>query len=411
MTTLPVIKVNTPLVNIEGDEMAAVMWDIIKSELITPFLNINLRDFDLSVENRDRTDDNVTMEAAEEVRACGAGVKCATITPDEARVEEFGLKKMWKSPNGTMRNALGGTIFREPIVCKNVPCLVRAWKKPIVIARHAHADQYKCVNIKVKAGKAELVHTPADGGAAEAHVIADLAGDGVLLGMFNTRESVEDFARLNFRYALESGRNLYFSTKNTILKAYDGFFKDIFQALYDNEFKDAFAAKNIAYEHRLIDDMVAYALKSEGGYVWACKNYDGDVQSDMVAQGFGSLGLMKSALWAQNGEIRLTEAAHGTVTRHYRRHQQGEATSTNSAASIVAWAGALAFIAGKEQNTELARFAASLEQAVPGTIESGKMTKDLALLTGAQEHLNTKEFILAVRDTLVNTLSGAQQAA
>jgi isocitrate dehydrogenase len=391
------IPVANPVVNMEGDEMAGVMWRMIKERLVLPFLDIPLETYDLSVQERDRTGDEVTQAAAEAVRGRRVGVKCATITPDEARVKEFGLKKMWKSPNGTIRNKLGGTLFREPIVCRNVPCLVRAWTKPIVIARHAHGDQYAARNVAVPAGKIELCHTDASGKETR-YDVAELKGDGVVLGMYNTGESVEQFARLNFLYALEHRKNLYFSTKNTILPAYDGFFKDIFARLYESEFKERFAEGGISYEHRLIDDMVAYALKSEGGFVWACKNYDGDVQSDMVAQGFGSLGLMKSVLLADGGRVRLSEAAHGTVTRHYRLYQEGKATSTNPIASIFAWSGALAFRAELDENAPLKRFSERLESETIAAVESGAMTKDLALLAGNGSYLATEGFIDAVAE-------------
>ena len=390
------IVVKNPVVNMRGDEMAAVMWDAIVDKLITPFLDVPLENVDLSIESRDKTDDEITKEAARAVKKHKVGVKCATITPDEARVEEFGLKKMWKSPNGTMRNALGGTLFREPIVCKNIPCLVRSWQKPIVVARHAHADQYDCRNVKVPAGKVEICHTD-ESGRETRYDVAEFPCDGVMLGMYNTRQSVEEFARINFIYALETKKNLYFSTKNTILKAYDGFFKDIFADIYESEFKEKFAAADVTYEHRLIDDMVAFAVKSEGGFLWACKNYDGDVQSDMVAQGYGSLGMMKSVLMAEGGAVRLAEAAHGTVTRHYRQRQAGKRTSTNPSASICAWSGALAFRAELDGNDRLAKFAATLESETVATIEEGCMTKDLALLTGdGQNYADTEAFIDAI---------------
>ncbi|MET0156073.1 MAG: NADP-dependent isocitrate dehydrogenase [Rickettsiales bacterium] len=389
------IRVANPVVNLRGDEMAAIMWEIIEEKLILPFVDVPLENFDLSIRYRDKTDDKVTRDAAEAIKRHKVGVKCATITPDEARVTEFSLKKMWKSPNGTLRNALGGTLFREPIVCANVPCLVRSWAKPIVIARHAHADQYDARNEKVPSGKIELCHTDADGKETR-FPVASLKSDGVIMGMYNTRDSVEQFARLNFVYALENEKNLYFSTKNTILKAYDGFFKDIFADLFEKEFKQKFADAGVTYEHRLIDDMVAYAIKSEGGFVWACKNYDGDVQSDMVAQGFGSLGMMKSVLLAEGGAVRLAEAAHGTVTRHYRRRQEGKTTSTNPSASICAWAAALAFRAELDDNGPLRAFAAALEKDTVAAIESGCMTQDLAALAGADRHASTEEFIDAV---------------
>jgi len=389
------ICVKNPVVNLRGDEMAAVMWEMIENKLILPHLDIPLENIDLSIESRDNTDDAVTRDAADAVKRHKVGVKCATITPDEARVTEFSLKKMWKSPNGTLRNRLGGTLFREPIVCDNIPCLVRSWKKPIVVARHAHADQYDACNVKIPAGKLELCHTD-ENGTETRYAVAALPCDGVAMGMYNTRDSVEQFARLNFVYALENKKNLYFSTKNTILKAYDGFFKDIFAEIFAAEFADKFAAAGISYEHRLIDDMVAYAVKSEGGFVWACKNYDGDVQSDMVAQGYGSLGMMKSVLLAEGGAVRLAEAAHGTVTRHFRLHQHGKKTSTNPAASICAWAAALAFRAELDNNQALSRFAAALEAETVGAIESGCMTKDLALLTGSGAYADTEGFIDAV---------------
>jgi isocitrate dehydrogenase len=392
---MPVIKVANPVVEMDGDEMTRIIWDLIKQRLILPYLDIDLKYFDLSVQNRDATDDKVTVEAAEATRKYNVAVKCATITPDEARVKEFTLKKMWPSPNGTIRNILGGVIFREPIVMKNVPRLVPGWTQPIVIGRHAYADQYKATNFRVPgAGKLTMTFTPSDGGKATTYDVFDFPGAGVAMGMYNLDDSIRDFARASFNFGLLRKWPVYLSTKNTILKAYDGRFKDIFQEVFDAEFKDKFAAFKGTYEHRLIDDMVAASLKWSGGYVWACKNYDGDVQSDTVAQGYGSLGLMTSVLMTPDGKTVEAEAAHGTVTRHFRAHQEGKATSTNSVASIFAWTRGLAHRAKLDGNADLAKFADTLEKTVVATVEAGFMTKDLSLLIGPdQPWLTTEGFI------------------
>jgi len=388
------IKVKNPVADLSGDEMTLVIWQMIKEKLIEPYLDLPLLTFDLSIQNRDATHDQVTIDAAHAIQACGVGVKCATITPDEARVKEFGLKKMWKSPNGTIRNILGGVIFREPIICKNVPRLVPGWTKPIVIGRHAFGDVYRATDFRVPGkGKLTISFVGEDGTEIE-HEVHEFKGGGVALAMFNLDDSIRDFARATFNYALARNMPVYLSTKNTILKAYDGRFKDIFAEIFVAEFKPEFDRHGLTYEHRLIDDMVASCLKWSGGYVWACKNYDGDVQSDTVAQGFGSLGLMTSVLMTPDGKTVLAEAAHGTVTRHYRQHQQGRATSTNATASIFAWTGALKHRAKLDDNAELLRFAETLEEVVVGTIESGFMTKDLALLVGAdQSWLSTSGFL------------------
>jgi isocitrate dehydrogenase len=388
------IKVNNPVIDLDGDEMTRVIWQLIKEKLIRPYLDLELRTFDLSIENRDLTNDQVTIDSAYAIKEAGVGVKCATITPDEARVAEFGLKQMWKSPNGTIRNILGGVIFREPIICRNVPRLVPGWAKPIVIGRHAYGDVYRATDFRVPGkGKLTISFLGEDGTRIE-HEVHDFKGSGVALAMFNLDDSIRDFARATFNYALARNMPVYLSTKNTILKAYDGRFKDIFAELFAAEFREAFAARGLTYEHRLIDDMVASSLKWAGGYVWACKNYDGDVQSDTVAQGFGSLGLMTSVLMTPDGKTVLAEAAHGTVTRHYRQHQQGRATSTNATASIFAWTGALKHRAKLDGNAELGRFAKTLEEVVVGTIEAGFMTKDLALLVGAEQAwLSTTGFL------------------
>ncbi len=381
------IKVKNPVADLDGDEMTRVIWQMIKEKLIFPYLDLPLLYFDLSIENRDLTDDQVTIDAAHAIQACGVGVKCATITPDEARVKEFGLKKMWKSPNGTIRNILGGVIFREPIICNNVPRLVPGWTKPIVIGRHAYGDVYRATDFRVPGkGKLTLAFEGEDGTRIE-HVVHEFKGSGIALGMFNLDNSIRDFARASLNYGLHRNMPVYLSTKNTILKAYDGRFKDIFAEVFETEFKDAFAKRGLTYEHRLIDDMVAACLKWSGGYVWACKNYDGDVQSDTVAQGFGSLGLMTSVLMTPDGKTVLAEAAHGTVTRHYRQHQQGRETSTNATASVFAWTGALKHRAKLDGNDELIGFAETLERVVVATIEGGFMTKDLALLVGADQRL------------------------
>ena len=395
------IKVTNPVVDLDGDEMTWVIWQLIKDKLIKPYLDIELRTFDLSIENRDLTDDQVTVDAAYAIKDCGVGIKCATITPDEARVKEFGLKKMWKSPNGTIRNILGGVIFREPIICRNVPRLVPGWTKPIVIGRHAYGDVYRATDFRVPgAGKLTISFVGEDGARIE-HEVHEFKGPGVALAMYNVDDSIRDFARASLNYGLIRNYPVYLSTKNTILKAYDGRFKDIFAEVYQAEFREEFERRGLTYEHRLIDDMVAASLKWAGGYVWACKNYDGDVQSDTVAQGFGSLGLMTSVLMTPDGKTVLAEAAHGTVTRHYRQHQQGRATSTNATASIFAWTGGLKHRAKLDDNAELARFVETLEKVVVGTIEAGFMTKDLALLVGAdQAWLSTIGFLGKIDERL-----------
>jgi isocitrate dehydrogenase len=389
------IKVLSPVVEIDGDEMTRIIWAMIKEKLILPFLDIDLRYYDLSIENRDATDDRVTVESAEATKQYGVGIKCATITPDEARVKEFDLKQMWKSPNGTIRNILGGTVFREPIICRNIPRLVSSWTKPIVIARHAFGDQYRATEFRIPGpGKMKLVFEPADGGTVHTDLVFDFPGRGVGMAMYNLDESITGFARAVFNFALSGKKPVYLSTKNTILKTYDGDFKDIFEKVFQEEFKEEFELQGLTYEHRLIDDMVASALKWEGGFVWACKNYDGDVQSDVVAQGFGSLGLMTSILLTADGKTVETEAAHGTVTRHYRMFQQGKPTSTNPIASIFAWTRGLWYRAQFDQTPELASFAEKLEQVCINTVEAGFMTKDLALLVGSEQpYLNTEAFI------------------
>src|SRR5690349_8460283 len=395
------IKVANPVVELDGDEMTRIIWDLIKKKLVLPYLDIDLHYYDLSIEHRDATDDKVTVEAAEAIKKYGVGVKCATITPDEARVEEFKLKKMWKSPNGTIRNILGGVIFREPIICKNVPRLVPGWTQPIVVGRHAFGDQYRATDF-VFPGKGTLtIKFVGEDGKTIEHEVFKAPGSGVALAMYNLDESIKEFARASFNYGLTRNYPVYLSTKNTILKAYDGRFKDLFQEVFDAEFKDEFAKRKIVYEHRLIDDMVASALKWSGGYIWACKNYDGDVQSDIVAQGFGSLGLMTSVLMTPDGKTVEAEAAHGTVTRHYREHQKGKDTSTNSIASIFAWTRGLAHRAKLDGNAALARFASTLEQVTVGTVEAGFMTKDLALLIGPeQKWLTTTGFLDKVDENL-----------
>ncbi len=400
------IKVTNPVVDLDGDEMTRVIWQLIKDKLIRPYLDIELRTFDLSIENRDATDDQVTIDAAYAIKDCGVGIKCATITPDEARVKEFGLKKMWKSPNGTIRNILGGVIFREPIICRNVPRLVPGWTKPIVIGRHAYGDVYRATDFRVPGkGKLTISFVSEDGTRVE-HEVHEFKGPGVALAMFNVDDSIRDFARASLNYGLIRNYPVYLSTKNTILKAYDGRFKDIFAEVYEAEFREEFERRGLTYEHRLIDDMVASCLKWAGGYVWACKNYDGDVQSDTVAQGFGSLGLMTSVLMTPDGKTVLAEAAHGTVTRHYRQHQQGRATSTNATASIFAWTGGLKHRAKLDDNAELARFAETLEKVVVGTIEAGFMTKDLALLVGAdQAWLSTTGFLDKIDERLQEAMA------
>ncbi len=400
------IKVKNPVVELDGDEMTRVIWQFIKDKLILPYLDIDIKYYDLGMEKRDETNDQITIDAAHAIQKYGVGIKCATITPDEARVEEFDLKKMWKSPNGTIRNILGGTVFREPILIKNVPRLVPGWTQPICIGRHAHGDQYKATDFVTKGkGKLTITFTPEGGGETISHEVYQFADDGIAMAMYNTDESIFGFARACFNQALSKGWPLYLSTKNTILKKYDGRFKDIFAEVFENEFKDQFKAAGITYEHRLIDDMVASALKWEGGFVWACKNYDGDVQSDTVAQGFGSLGLMTSTLVTPDGKTMEAEAAHGTVTRHFRQHQQGKATSTNPIASIFAWTRGLAFRGKLDDNQALIDFANALEAVCIETVESGKMTKDLAMLVYGKEmtdahYLNTQDFLHALDENL-----------
>ena len=402
------IKVEGTIVEIDGDEMTRIIWHFIKDRLIYPYLDVNLDYYDLGITNRDATEDQVTIDAANAIKSHGVGVKCATITPDEARVKEFNLKKMWVSPNGTIRNILGGVVFREPIIISNIPRLVPNWTKPIIIGRHAHGDQYKATNFKVPgAGTLTITFTPEDGGEPMEYVVANYPADGgVALGMYNFNDSIADFARASFAYGLERGYPVYLSTKNTILKAYDGAFKDIFAEIFENEYEADFKAAGLTYEHRLIDDMVAAALKWGGGYVWACKNYDGDVQSDNVAQGFGSLGLMTSVLMTPDGKTVEAEAAHGTVTRHYRQHQEGKPTSTNPIASIYAWTGGLKH-RGKLDNTpEVIKFADTLEDVVVSSVEAGAMTKDLAVLIGPdQSWLTTEEFLGVLDSNLSARLS------
>lgn len=401
----PKIRVTNPVAELDGDEMTRIIWAMIKEKLIFPFLDLPILYFDLGMEHRDRTDDQVTLDAAKAILDCKVGIKCATITPDEARVEEFKLKKMWKSPNGTIRNEMRGTVFREPIVCKNIPRLVPGWTQPIVIGRHAHADQYRATDFVVdRAGKFKVTFTPEDGTAPVEYEVFNFKAGGIGLAMYNTDESITEFAHSSFQYALERNYPLYLSTKNTILKKYDGRFKDIFQRIYESDYEAQFKAKGLWYEHRLIDDMVAQGLKSNGGFVWACKNYDGDVQSDIVAQGYGSLGLMTSVLVSPSGAIEA-EAAHGTVTRHYRQHQKGEETSTNSVASIFAWTKGLLYRAKLDSNEELKRFCDTLEAVIVETIEAGFMTKDLALCIHEKnmrrEHwLNTEQFIDKIAENL-----------
>jgi isocitrate dehydrogenase len=401
------IKVQNPVVELDGDEMTRIIWQFIKDRLILPYLDIDLLYFDLGIEHRDATDDQVTIDAANAIKQHGVGVKCATITPDEARVEEFGLKQMWKSPNGTIRNILGGVVFREPIICSNIPRLVPGWTKPIVIGRHAHGDQYRASDFRVpSAGTVTISWTPDDGSEPIELQVAKFTGGGVALGMYNFDDSIKDFARACFNYGLKRDYPVYLSTKNTILKAYDGRFKDLFQEVFDAEFRADFDAKGLTYEHRLIDDMVAAALKWEGGYLWACKNYDGDVQSDTVAQGFGSLGLMTSVLMTPDGRTVEAEAAHGTVTRHYRAHQRGEATSTNPIASIFAWTRGLAHRGVLDGTPEVTAFAETLETVCVDAVESGDMTKDLAILIGKdQPWLTTEEFLATLDERLQAKMS------
>jgi len=401
------IKVENPVVELDGDEMTRIIWDFIKTKLILPYLDIDLLYYDLGIEERDRTNDQITIDAAEAIKAHGVGVKCATITPDEARVEEFGLKQMWRSPNGTIRNILGGVIFRQPIICRNVPRLVPGWTQPIVVGRHAFGDQYRATDFRFPGpGRLTLRFEGADGEVIEREVF-EAPGAGVTMAMYNLDASILDFARASLNYGLNLGWPVYLSTKNTILKAYDGRFKDLFQQVYEEEFEAAFKEKGIWYEHRLIDDMVASSLKWSGGYVWACKNYDGDVQSDTVAQGFGSLGLMTSVLMTPDGKIVEAEAAHGTVTRHYRQHQRGEKTSTNSIASIYAWTGGLKHRAKLDGNDALREFAETLERVTVETVEAGWMTKDLALLVGPdQSWLTTEGFLEKIDGNLNRALAG-----
>jgi isocitrate dehydrogenase len=400
------IKVENPVVEMDGDEMTRIIWKFIKDKLIHPYLDIDLLTFDLSIQKRDETNDQITIDAANKTKEVGVAVKCATITPDEARVREFNLKKMWRSPNGTIRNILGGVIFREPIICENVPRLVPGWTQPIVIGRHAYADQYLATDIKVPGpGKLFMTFVGNDGKKIENEVF-DFPNSGVAMAMYNLDASITDFARASFNYGLMRNYPVYLSTKNTILKVYDGRFKDIFQDIFDREFKAEFDKRKLTYEHRLIDDMVAASIKWSGGYVWACKNYDGDVQSDVVAQGFGSLGLMSSVLMTPDGKIVESEAAHGTVTRHYRAHQKGQETSTNSVASIFAWTRGLSHRAKLDNNPELAKFAATLERVTVGTVEAGFMTKDLALLVGAdQSWLSTTGFLDKVDENLQKAMA------
>ncbi|MCZ7435483.1 NADP-dependent isocitrate dehydrogenase [Micromonospora sp. WMMC241] len=401
------IKVNNPVVEIDGDEMTRIIWKQIREQLILPYLDVDLHYYDLSIQYRDETDDQVTVDAANAIKEHGVGVKCATITPDEARVEEFGLKKMWRSPNGTIRNILGGVVFREPIIMSNVPRLVPGWTKPIIIGRHAHGDQYKATDFVVPGpGKVTITYTPADGSAPMEMEVANFPGGGIAMGMYNFDESIRDFARASFRYGLDRNYPVYMSTKNTILKAYDGRFKDIFAEVFEAEFKAEFDAAGLTYEHRLIDDMVAAALKWEGGYVWACKNYDGDVQSDTVAQGFGSLGLMTSVLLSPDGRTVEAEAAHGTVTRHYRQYQKGEKTSTNPIASIYAWTRGLAHRGKLDGTPAVTEFANTLEKVIVETVEGGQMTKDLALLISRDAPwLTTDEFMNALDENLARKLA------
>ncbi len=395
------IKVANPIVDIDGDEMTRIIWQMIKDKLVFPFLDLELDYYDLGMEHRDATDDQVTIDAAKAIQKHGVGVKCATITPDEARVKEFGLKKMWKSPNGTIRNILGGVVFREPIICKNVPRLVPGWTQPIVVGRHAFGDQYKATDFLMPGPGTLTIKFVGDDGQVIEHEVYKSPGAGVAMGMYNLDESIREFAHASFAYGLQRNYPVYLSTKNTILKAYDGRFKDIFQEVFDAHYAAEFKARGLTYEHRLIDDMVAAAIKWSGGFVWACKNYDGDVQSDVVAQGFGSLGLMTSVLMTPDGKVMETEAAHGTVTRHYRQHQKGEATSTNSIASIFAWTRGFKHRAKLDDNADLARFADTLEKVVVDTVESGFMTKDLALLVGDQQGwLDTEGFLDKVAENL-----------
>ncbi|WP_354528253.1 NADP-dependent isocitrate dehydrogenase [Nakamurella sp. UYEF19] len=401
------IKVTGKVVELDGDEMTRIIWQFIKDKLILPYLDVDLEYYDLSIENRDATDDQVTVDAANAIKEHGVGVKCATITPDEARVEEFGLKQMWRSPNGTIRNILGGVIFREPIIISNIPRLVPGWTKPIIVGRHAYGDQYRATDFRFpSAGTLKVIFTPDDGSAVIEREVFQAPSAGISLSMYNLDDSIRDFARASLNYGLARNYPVYLSTKNTILKVYDGRFKDIFQEVFDAEFSDRFAAAGITYEHRLIDDMVAASLKWEGGYVWACKNYDGDVQSDTVAQGFGSLGLMTSVLFTPDGDVVEAEAAHGTVTRHYRQHQAGKPTSTNPIASIYAWTGGLKHRGKLDGTPEVTKFAETLEDVIIKTVESGKMTKDLAgLISREQPWLTTEDFLAALDENLSARLS------
>ncbi len=400
------IKVDNPVVELDGDEMTRVIWQIIRDKLILPYLDVDLRYFDLGIQERDRTDDQITIDAAHAIRDHGVGVKCATITPDEARVEEFDLKSMWRSPNGTIRNILGGVIFRRPIIISNIPRLVPGWTRPIVVGRHAFADQYRATDLRFPGPGKLTIKFEGEDGTVEEREVFQSPGSGIAMAMYNLDESIRDFARASFNFGLSLGWPVYLSTKNTILKVYDGRFKDLFQEIFDNEFADRFEDAGIFYEHRLIDDMVAASLKWSGGYVWACKNYDGDVQSDTVAQGFGSLGLMTSLLMSPDGRTVESEAAHGTVTRHYRQHQKGEPTSTNSIASIYAWTGGLRHRARLDENTRLENFADTLERVVIETVESGSMTKDLALLVGPDTSwLTTESFLDRIDENLGRALA------
>lgn len=400
------IKVANPIVDIDGDEMTRIIWQMIKDKLVFPFLDLELDYYDLSIENRDATDDQVTIDAAHAIQKHGVGVKCATITPDEARVKEFNLKKMWKSPNGTIRNILGGVVFREPIICSNVPRLVPGWTQPIIVGRHAFGDQYKATDFLFPGKGTLTIKFVGEDGAVIEHEVYKAPGAGVAMGMYNLDESIIEFARASFAYGLDRNYPVYLSTKNTILKAYDGRFKDLFQKVFDEEFGAEFKARGLTYEHRLIDDMVAAAIKWSGGFVWACKNYDGDVQSDVVAQGFGSLGLMTSVLMTPDGKVLESEAAHGTVTRHYRQHQKGEATSTNSIASIYAWTRGFKHRGKLDDNQALIDFAETLERVVVETVESGYMTKDLALLVGDQQGwLSTEGFLDKVAENLTKAMA------
>ena len=404
------IKVKNPVVDLDGDEMTRIIWKLIKDKLILPFLDIDIKYYDLSVQNRDATEDKVTIDSAEAIKKYGVGIKCATITPDEARVKEFNLKKMWKSPNGTIRNIVGGTVFREPIICKNVPRLVGGWSQPIVVGRHAFGDQYKATDFVVPSkGKLTMRFVPDDGSTPIEHEVFAFPGSGIAMGMYNLDESIESFARSSLNYGLAKKYPVYLSTKNTILKAYDGRFKDIFQRIYESEFVEKFKAAGIWYEHRLIDDMVAYAMKSSGGFIWACKNYDGDVQSDSVAQGFGSLGLMTSVLMTEDGKTVEAEAAHGTVTRHFRQHQQGKETSTNPIASIFAWTRGLMHRGRFDGTPDVIRFAETLEKVCIDTVESGKMTKDLATCIHGSDaprssYLTTEAFLSVIEQNLISQL-------